>query len=162
EEGRLIHLGVLASLRSRPAKMLLMDLGGGSCELTLSEKGHIQEIVTVPLGAVRLTREFIRRDPPAKEDLKRMRDFITEETAHLPRKLTRSNAKLVIATSGTAAALSGAAQSLKLARGRITQAAVVKLAKRLAKMTARQRAAIKGINSKRAEIVIAGATVYAH
>jgi exopolyphosphatase/guanosine-5'-triphosphate,3'-diphosphate pyrophosphatase len=162
EEGRLIHLGVLASLRSRPARMLLMDLGGGSCELTLSEKGHVREIVTLPLGAVRLTQEFIRRDPPAQEDLKRLHDFIMEEAAHLPRKLTRSNAKLVIATSGTAAALAGAAQSLKLARGRITQTAIDKLAKRLAKMTARQRAAIKGINPKRAEIVIAGATVYAH
>src|SRR5215467_1081423 len=134
EEGRLIHLGVLASLRSRPAKMLLMDLGGGSCELTLSEKGHVREIVTLPLGAVRLTQEFVRRDPPAKEDLKRMRDFIAEEAAHLPRKLTRSSAKLVIATSGTAAALAAAAQSLKLARGRITHSAISKLAKRLAKM----------------------------
>jgi exopolyphosphatase / guanosine-5'-triphosphate,3'-diphosphate pyrophosphatase len=162
EEGRLIHLGVLASLRSRPAKMLLMDLGGGSCELTLSEKGHIREIVTLPLGAVRLTQEFIRRDPPAKEDLKRLHDFIAEETAHLPRKLTRSNAKLVIATAGTAAALAAAAQTLKLARGRITKSAISKLAKRLSKMTVRQRSAIKGINSKRAEIVIAGATVYAH
>ena len=162
EEGRLIHLAVLGSLRSRPAKLILMDLGGGSCELTLSERGHIREIVTLPLGAVRLTQEFIRRDPPSKQDLKRLRDFISEETAHLPRRLTRSNAKLVIATAGTAAALAAAAQTLKLARGRIGQAAVAKLAGRLAKMTARQRAAIKGINAKRAEIVVAGAAVYAH
>src|SRR5215470_4142587 len=40
EEGRLIHLGVLARMRTRPRKMLLIDLGGGSCELTLSERGH--------------------------------------------------------------------------------------------------------------------------
>ena len=46
EEGRLIHLGVVANLRSIPSRLLLMDLGGGSCELTLSEKGHIREIVT--------------------------------------------------------------------------------------------------------------------
>src|SRR5215813_1657308 len=134
EEGRLIHLGVLASLRSRPSKLLLIDLGGGSCELTLSARGHIQEIVSLPLGAVRLTQEFIRHDPPAGADLNRLRDFISEEAAHLPAKLTRSNVKLVIATSGTAAALSGAAQSLKLARKQITKAAIAKLAKRLANM----------------------------
>jgi len=162
EEGRLIHLGVVASLRTRPAKMLLMDLGGGSCELTLSEKGHIKEIVTLPLGAVRLTQEFIRRDPPAKDELKRLREFIAEETAHLPRQLARSKVKLVIATSGTAAALSGAAQSLKLARSQVSRQSIMALAKRLAKLTVRQRAAIKGINSKRAEIVIAGAAVFAH
>ena len=38
EEGRLIHLGVVSSLRSVPSKLLLMDLGGGSCELIFSER----------------------------------------------------------------------------------------------------------------------------
>ena len=162
EEGRLIHLGVVASLRGRPGKMLLIDLGGGSCELTLSDKGHIKEIVTLPLGAVRLTQEFIRRDPPDKEELKRLRGFIAEETAHLPRQLARSSVKLAIATSGTAAALSGAAQWLKLGRSQVSRQSILMLAKRLAKLTQRQRASIKGINPKRAEIVIAGAAVFAH
>ena len=162
EEGRLIHLGVVASLRRRPSRMLLIDLGGGSCELTLSDKGHIKEIVTLPLGAVRLTQEFIQRDPPGEEELKRLREFIAEETAHLPRQLMRSNVRLVIATSGSAAALAAAAQSLELGRSEISQKAITLLAKRLAKLSMRQRAAIKGINPKRAEIVIAGASVYAH
>jgi exopolyphosphatase / guanosine-5'-triphosphate,3'-diphosphate pyrophosphatase len=162
EEGRLIHLGLLASLRARPAKMMLIDLGGGSCELTFSERGHIKEIVTLPLGAVRLTQEFIRRDPPGKEELKRLREFIAEETARIPRLLARSSVGVAIATSGTAAALAAAAESLKLGRKQVSRQAMAKLAKRLAKMTQRQRAAIKGINSKRAEIVIAGAAVYAH
>lgn len=162
EEGRLIHLGVLAQMRSQPRRMLLIDLGGGSCELTLSERGHIKEIVTLPLGAVRLTQEFIHHDPAAKDELKRLGEFITEETARMPRQIARSGVALAVATSGTAAALNGAAQSLKLGRSRVTRAAIMKLAKRLAKMTLRQRAAIRGINAKRAEIVIAGAAVYSH
>jgi exopolyphosphatase/guanosine-5'-triphosphate,3'-diphosphate pyrophosphatase len=161
EEGRLIHLGVIANMRTRPARFLLMDLGGGSCELTLSARGHIQEIITLPLGAVRLTQEFIRRDPPGKDEMKRLHEFIAEETARIPRRLFRSGVSVAIATSGTAAALSGAAQSLKLARSQVSRAVMAKLAKRLAKLTQRERAAIKGINSKRAEIVIAGAAVYA-
>src|SRR5215468_600503 len=162
EEGRLIHLGVVASLRTRPAKMLLMDLGGGSCELTLSEKGHIKEIVTLPLGAVRLTQEFVRRDPPAKDELKRLRDFVVQEVAHVSRQIMRADARTVIATSGTAAALAGAAQSLRLSKGGVSRAVAAKLVKRLSKLTERQRAAIKGINPKRAQIIVAGATVYAH
>jgi exopolyphosphatase / guanosine-5'-triphosphate,3'-diphosphate pyrophosphatase len=149
EEGRLIHLGVIANMRQRPARLLLIDLGGGSCELTLSDKGHIREIVTLPLGAVRLTQEFIRHDPPAKDELKRLREFIVEETARLPRQLVRSNITLAIATSGTAAALAGAAQSLKLARSQVSRVVMAKIAKRLAKLTQRERAGIKGINSKR-------------
>lgn len=163
EEGRLIHLGVVSNLRTRPAKLLLMDLGGGSCELILSEKGHMKEVISLPLGAVRLTQEFVHHDPPTKEELRRMRSFIAEECARLPRQIKRAGPTMTIATSGTAAALAGASQSLKLARtSLISQDAVSKLGKRLARMTERQRAAIKGINPKRAEIVISGAAVYSY
>jgi exopolyphosphatase/guanosine-5'-triphosphate,3'-diphosphate pyrophosphatase len=163
EEGRLIHLGVIANLRTRPAKLLLIDLGGGSCELTLSEKGHIKEIVTLPLGAVRLTQEFIRHDPPTKAELRRVHNFIVKEATNISRHITRSGVKVAAASSGTAAALSAAAQSLRLSRSDlISHDVIAKLATRLAKLTHRQRAAIKGINPKRAEIVIAGAAVYAH
>jgi exopolyphosphatase / guanosine-5'-triphosphate,3'-diphosphate pyrophosphatase len=163
EEGRLIHLGVISSLRKLPSKLLLIDLGGGSCELTLSVKGHIREIVTLPLGAVRLTQEFIHHDPPNKTDLKRLHDYIVQETARASRLITRADVRAVIATSGTAAALAAAAESLRLRRsGGVSQPVAAKLAKRLAKLTARQRAAIKGINPKRAQIIVAGAAVYAH
>jgi len=163
EEGRLIHLGVVSSMRVRPSRLLVMDLGGGSCELILSEKGHMKEIVSLPLGAVRLTQEFIHHDPPSKDEMKRLRDFIAEETARVPRQIARAGVKLAVATSGTAEALAAAAQALKLGRNNlVSQTAAAKLVKRLAKLTLRQRAAIKGINSKRAEIVIAGASAYAH
>lgn len=162
EEGRLIHLGVIANMRTPPSRLLLIDLGGGSCELTFSEKGHIKELVTLPLGAVRLTQEFIHHDPPNKDELKRLHGFIVQEVAHVSRQITRADVRSVIATSGTAAALAGAAQSLKLRRGgSVSQPVAAKLAKRLAKLTARQRAAIKGINPKRAQIIVAGAAVYA-
>lgn len=162
EEGRLIHLGLLASMRTRPQELLLMDLGGGSCELTLSEKGHVKDIVSLPLGAVRLTQEFIRHDPPAKDEIKRLQHFIAEEAARIPRQIARAGVKLAIATSGTAAALAAAGQALKVGRGSIPREAVARICKRLAKLNRRQRADIKGINAKRAEIIIAGAAVYAY
>lgn len=160
EEGRLIHLGVVAHMRRRPSRLLLIDLGGGSCELTFSTSGHIRDIISLPLGAVRLTEEFIHHDPPAKDELKRLREYIDEEMVRIPRQWSRIPTKVSIATSGTAAALAAAARSLKLAAGPVSLQAVNKLVRRLAKMTSRQRAAIKGINQKRAEIVVAGATVY--
>ena len=59
EEARLIHLGLVSSLRVSAATTLMVDLGGGSCELTISSKGHIRDTVSLPLGAVRLTNEFL-------------------------------------------------------------------------------------------------------
>src|SRR5262249_19597208 len=147
EEGRLIHLGVIANMRTPPPRLLLIDLGGGSCELTVSEKGHIKELVTLPVGAVRLTQEFIHHDPPNKDDLKRLLCFIVLEVAHVSRQIIRGDVRSVIATSGTAAVLAGAAKSLKLSRGEsVSEPVAAKLGKRLAKLTARQRGAIKGIN----------------
>src|SRR5208282_3279485 len=57
EEGRLIHLGVMANSRICAGRVLLIDLGGGSCELIVSSKGQIERVYSLPLGAVRLTRE---------------------------------------------------------------------------------------------------------
>ena len=162
EEGRLIHLGVVSSMRARPSSLLLMDLGGGSCELTYSTQAHIREIVTLPLGAVRLTQEFLKHDPPRKEELKRLRDFIAEEVANIPRQLTQTRVRTVIATSGTAAALAESAHALKLAQNGIGVKALAKLYKRLAKLTRKQRSTIRGINAKRAEIIVAGAAVFEH
>src|SRR5947209_12046275 len=162
EEGRLIHLGVISKLRVLPPGLLLIDLGGGSCELTLSSRGHIKEVVTLPLGAVRLTQEFIRHDPPSRDELQRLHEFIAEEVTRIPRTIRQARVRAAIATSGTADSLAGAAQSLKLSRNGVTATAAIRLAKRLAKMTQKQRAVIKGINAKRAEIIVAGAAVYAH
>src|SRR5579883_1238333 len=58
EEGRLIHLGVLSGARIADKRALLIDLGGGSCELTLSLSGRIEDMVSLPIGAVRLTQTF--------------------------------------------------------------------------------------------------------
>ncbi len=114
----------------------------------------------MPLGAVRLTQEFLEHDPPRKDEMNRMRELIAEEVTHIPAPLTGSRVRVAVATSGTAAALTGAARSLKLCRDYVTAGAMSKLAARLAKLTQKQRATIKGINSKRAEIVVAGAAVY--
>jgi exopolyphosphatase/guanosine-5'-triphosphate,3'-diphosphate pyrophosphatase len=58
EEGRLIHRGIVSGEPGTGGKVLLIDLGGGSCEITLSERKRIRETISVPLGAVRLTEEF--------------------------------------------------------------------------------------------------------
>src|SRR3984893_6018962 len=42
EEARLIHLGLVSNLRVDNAPVLMMDLGGGSCELTVSGRGRIR------------------------------------------------------------------------------------------------------------------------
>jgi exopolyphosphatase/guanosine-5'-triphosphate,3'-diphosphate pyrophosphatase len=181
EEGRLIHLGVMGGEQGAGGKVLLIDLGGGSCEITLSEHKRIKETISVPLGAVRLTEDFLGADPAPADGLARMRQWIGRELRRAHRKIQPGKVSMVIATSGTAAALSDAyaagarmveasnARAGKPARkaGGGTAADVVptrsvrKLSGYLAKMTLPEREAVPGIGPRRAEIIVAGAAVYA-
>ena len=71
--GRLIHLGVSGTEPGAGGRVLLLDLGGGSCEITFSEHKHIKDTISLPLGAVRLTEQFLSDDPAPRDGLKRMR-----------------------------------------------------------------------------------------
>jgi exopolyphosphatase/guanosine-5'-triphosphate,3'-diphosphate pyrophosphatase len=202
EEGRLIHLGVMAGGAMGPepgvgGKVLLVDLGGGSCEITLSEHKRIKETISVPLGAVRLTEEFLSAAPAPPEGLARMRQWIGRELRRAHKKIQPAGVSLAIATSGTAAALSdacaggGKSANGKAVKGsgkpsgksvgkmvdRLNQAQMAglgragagmaptrevrKLAAKLAKMTLPEREAVPGIGPRRAEIIVAGAEVFA-
>ena len=176
EEGRLIHLGVTGSEPGAGGKVLLLDLGGGSCEITLSEHKRIKDTISVPLGAVRLTEGFLTSDPAPADGLKRMRQWIARELRRAHRKIQPGRVPMVIATSGTAAALSEAyAAGVRLNNGQgarpgkrgdkapelVPTRAVRRLAKALSKMSLPQREAVPGLGPRRAEIIVAGAEVYA-
>lgn len=178
EEGRLIHLGVVTHEVGARGKCLLIDLGGGSCEVTVSDGGRLKTMITMPLGAVRLQEEFLRSDPPAKEDVARLKQFIDRELRRAEKKLGTPRVGLVIATSGTAAALAeasghirkGRAAKKTLAKKRLERVGALtadttdvrKLADRLAKMSNAQREAVPGIGPRRSEIIVGGSLVYAN
>jgi len=177
EEGRLIHLGVVTHEVGARGRCLMIDLGGGSCEVTLSDGGRIKAMASMSLGAVRLTEEFLQTDPPAKEDVARLKQFIDRELRKAEKKVGAPRVGLVIATSGTAAALAEASGHVRrgrsakktLAKKRLERVGeltadtsdVRRLADRLVKMTNDERAAVPGIGPRRSEIIVGGALVYA-
>src|SRR5579863_3205312 len=164
EEARLIHLGLVSSPRVDRSPTLMIDLGGGSCELTVSQNGHIRDAVSLPLGAVRLTDEFLTHDPARKGELKRLRGFVTREVGRIAARIAAARVKNVIATSGTAAALAAVATHLRRngnhRRPVVSRAEMNRIAKRLARLPVAERRKIEGIGPRRAEIVVAGAMVY--
>jgi exopolyphosphatase / guanosine-5'-triphosphate,3'-diphosphate pyrophosphatase len=163
EEARLIHLGLVTSPRVDRAPTLMMDLGGGSCELTVSQRGRIRDAVSLPLGAVRLSNEFLLHDPARKSELTQLRGFITREVNKVVERITTAKVKNVIATSGTAAALAAVASHLNRGRGTrsmVSRTDMRRIAKRLSKLPIAERRKIEGIGPRRAEIIVAGAVVY--
>ncbi|MGH9512972.1 MAG: Ppx/GppA phosphatase family protein [Terriglobales bacterium] len=164
EEARLIHLGLVSLTRVNASPALMMDLGGGSCELTISVDGHIRDTVSLPLGAVRLTNEFLRHDPPRKTETRQLRGFISREIERIADRIIRANPKVVIATSGTAESLAAVCHGLyKTKRPRATavsRAQMRRIAKLLANLPLDKRRALSGVGPRRAEIIVAGAAVY--
>ena len=147
-------------------RALLIDLGGGSCELTLSISGHIEDMVSLPIGAVRLTQTCLHHDPPVAN---RAGTFARRDSARGAASENASSgpsSRWCLATSGTPAALSG----LYAAKGRgydeskphtVPQAAVASLLKELSRRNLSQRRALPGIGPRRAEIIVAGTMVFA-
>ena len=63
EEARLIYLGVLSGMRFGNKPHLVLDIGGGSTELILADSSEARALTSTKIGAVRLQREFIKKDP---------------------------------------------------------------------------------------------------
>ncbi|MBV9572796.1 MAG: Ppx/GppA family phosphatase [Acidobacteriales bacterium] len=164
EEARLIHLGLVSSLRISRAPTLMIDLGGGSCELTITSGGHIRETVSLPLGAVRLTNEFLQHDPPRKSELQRLRGFVGREIGRITERIFRAHPKIVIATSGTAESLAAVCHGMYKTKGArsaaVSRAQMRRIAKLLARLPIEKRRQLSGVGPRRAEIIAAGAAVY--
>jgi exopolyphosphatase/guanosine-5'-triphosphate,3'-diphosphate pyrophosphatase len=169
EEGRLIHRGVVENEAGAGGRCVLVDVGGGSCEITLSEHKRMHETISLPLGAVRLTQEFVRSEVPGKDEVRRLRQFIDRELRKARRRIHPDRVRLVIGTSGTAAALFDAGRAWTKRRGGkgsgakdlIPTGTVRRLTSKLTKMKMGERSAVPGIGPKRSEIIVAGAHVFA-
>ncbi len=163
EEGRLIHRGVVENEPGAGGRCVLVDIGGGSCEITLSEHKRIHETISLPLGAVRLTQEFVHSEVPAKDEIRRLRQFIDRELRRARRRIHPERVRLVIGTSGTAAALFDAGRAIGKGRDKrdalIPTPTVRRLTSKLTKMKMGERSSVPGIGPKRTEIIIAGAHV---
>ncbi len=164
EEARLIHLGLTSSIRVAASPVLMMDLGGGSCELTISSEGRIRSTVSLPLGAVRLTNEFLHHDPPRKAEMQQLRGFISREIERTADRIKRARPKIVIATSGTAESLAAVSHGVYKTKGSrsasVSRSQMKGVAKLLTRLSLEERRKLSGVGPRRAEIIVAGAAVY--
>jgi exopolyphosphatase/guanosine-5'-triphosphate,3'-diphosphate pyrophosphatase len=165
EEARLIHLGVQSRWPHPRQRVLMVDIGGGSAELILSDKGRIVVAASKQLGALRLTELFLKSDPPKDTELKRMEEYIEERIAPAIRRMGSLPIDRVIATSATAAAVVCAVNAIPRQKRDLSDKARASTAKIRALYAAlcagnvEERRRITGIGPRRAEIIIPGAAV---
>lgn len=101
EEARLIYLGVLQALDVFERRILLIDIGGGSTEFLIGEKGNVFYSNSIKLGAVRLTEKFFPDGKYTKENVENARLHVRSIINPIVRNLKNEKYDLVIGTSGT-------------------------------------------------------------
>lgn len=164
EEARLVHLGVQSQWPHPTQRVLILDIGGGSAQLILSE-GHFIEAFSKPLGAVRLTELFLKSDPADPRELVRLEKYVQERLVGAANRFTTKKIDRFIGTSSTIAAVVSAVNQVRRAkrdeadRQRASAAQVRALFGRLAGMNVEARKRVSGIGPRRAEIVVAGTAV---
>ena len=168
EEARLIYMGVQARWAFPKGRLLVIDVGGGSAEVIVGENGHLAEAYSKKIGAVRMKEVFLPSEPPTALELGQLHEYIDQRLDGVVRRLRTVAYDRAVATSGTAAALIGAVNSIsrakrdKVDRMRATLPQVREFYDKVSKRDLEGRRKITAIGPRRAEIIVPGAAVLLH
>jgi exopolyphosphatase / guanosine-5'-triphosphate,3'-diphosphate pyrophosphatase len=164
-EARLTFLAARRWFGWSSGRLLIIDIGGGSLEVAAGRDEEPEAVRSLPLGAGRLTRDWLSADPPPPEEVRALRKYVRAEIARQAGGLLRGGAvDHAVGTSKTfrqLARIAGAAPSSEgfYAKRFLKHADVSMWAERLAAMDRVERARLPGVSEGRAEQMLAGATV---
>lgn len=168
EEGRLIYCGASQALPIFTKRALVIDIGGGSTEYVLGERGKPKYITSLKLGAIRLTKKYNLADKPSTDDVLRCRKHIVGELALSARAILDLGYQVSVGSSGTAQAL---AAMIRLSRDGqqngdrlngfcFTYVELQQLLTQLLNAKSKEeRSKLPGLDPKRVDIILAGALI---
>lgn len=165
DESRLTFLAVRRWFGWSAGRIIDLDIGGGSLELSSGVDEEPDIALTLPLGAGRLTREWLPDDPPGRRRVAMLRDWLDSELAEAAQTVLNAGpADLAVGTSKTfrsLARLTGAAPSAAGPRVKrvLTANGLRQLIAFISRMTTADRADLEGVSAERAPQIVAGALV---
>ncbi len=173
EEARLVYVtawrdfgGDAAAARPGPGPLAVLDVGGGSTEFIVGEGAAPRARVSLQVGAVRVTERHVRAHPIAPAELAAMREDARRTFAALADLRAAPGARLV-GVAGTVTTLAAVAQALprydgeKVHGARLALEEIEALVERMARLPVAGRAALPGMEPKRADVIVGGAVVVA-
>ena len=165
EESRLTFLAARRWFGWSAGRLLLLDIGGGSLEIASGQDEDPSVAVSLPLGANRLTRDWLTSDPPDREEVRRLRKHVRVEIAAAASAVRSAGPPdHCVATSKTfrqLARIAGAAPSSNgtYVKRLLRHADLMELADELPRMSIEARAQLPGVSLIRAPQLAAGAIV---
>ena len=165
DEARLTFLAVRRWYGWSSGRILVLDIGGGSLEIAVGTDEVPDLAVSVALGAGRMHREFLLREPAHADDVRALRKHVRATIADLAGRVTRvGDPRHAVATSKTfrsLARITGAAPSSDgpFAKRVLRREDLRGWVPKLAAMTAKERGDLPGVSLGRAPQLLAGALV---
>jgi exopolyphosphatase/guanosine-5'-triphosphate,3'-diphosphate pyrophosphatase len=162
EEARYAYLGVAGAWELQ--NDIVLDLGGGSLQLAEVRDGHLQNSVSLPLGALRLSQRFFEHDPPKRREWDNLRGHVRETVTSVFDAFGGGPYRL-LGIGGTVRSLARASIEMREWPVRRVHGYLLydhdieALSELLGEMPAAKRRAIPGIGSDRADVVLAGIVV---
>jgi len=161
-EARLTLKGVLSGLDSESSTVVVLDVGGGSTEFTVSSHGSPVFIKSMPIGVVRLTEGF----RTSIEMIERVRSVIDQ----LEKDLSAAGINVsgdfeLVGTAGTATTIAAIKLEMvdydyrKINNYTVSRGDVAEIFQRLSQLSPQERLAIKGLEKGREDLIIAGLVI---
>jgi exopolyphosphatase/guanosine-5'-triphosphate,3'-diphosphate pyrophosphatase len=161
EEAKLTFLAARRWFGWSSGRLLVIDIGGGSLEMAVGVDETPEIATSLPLGAARLTKNFLKGDPYTDKSLRALRDHIENMLEQiLPSLVKHQESDRAIATSKTLRTLARLAGDWFDGTGKnITIEAMRKVSSKLSEMNEESRAKLPGVSENRASQIVAGALV---
>lgn len=162
EEARLIHLAAAYGIDFSDGPGVVVDIGGGSVEITLGGARDAELARSFKIGVIRLTERFVRSDPLSARDERRLVRHIEQEIGDFVAAIRRRGFAKVVGTSGTIlslgalAAANGAHVPADLRNVRVGAKAIRRLRRKLVATDQRERLGLPGLDPRRADLAVAG------
>ncbi len=167
EEARLVYLTSHRDFGGDGRPLAVLDVGGGSTEFIVGEGPALRGHVSLQLGAVRLTERHVRGDPIPPEELDAMRGAARRALEPLSSTLRPAGGARMVGVAGTVTTLCAVARRLPRHDAQRVHGASLSLEEveasidLMARLGVRDRAALPGMEPKRADVIVGGAVIVA-
>jgi exopolyphosphatase/guanosine-5'-triphosphate,3'-diphosphate pyrophosphatase len=165
-EARLIHQAAVYGADVGSGRAVVIDIGGGSVEITLGTATSIQFARSFKIGVIRLTERFVRSDPLSERDERKLIRHITGEVSRYCQQVVSAGFDRVIGTSGTimslgalAATAERGAPPAELRNLRVSAKQIHRVRKQITSRDLEGRLEIPGLDPRRADLGVAGAVL---
>jgi len=163
EEARLIHLAAVYGVGTQADTAVVIDIGGGSVEVTRGTGSAVELARSFKLGVIRLTERFVKSDPLERRDERKLVRHIDDEIGKYLDQVARAGFDRVVGTSGTilslgavVAAADGLPVGTPLRNRRAPAKQIRRVRKDLVSLDLDDRLRVPGLEPRRADLAVAG------